>query len=61
MIGGDELYDLSFENSSMLSLVVDGGEEERFDDGIESDLVSPDLYDPLTFPDADCSNTSRER
>jgi hypothetical protein len=61
MIGGDELYEFPSENTLMLSVVMDGSEEERFDDGIESDLVSPDLYDPLTMTDADRTGTSRER
>ncbi len=61
MTGGDELYDVSSENSVMFALGMDEGEEERFDDGIESDLVSPDFYDPLMFLDADRTSSSRER
>jgi hypothetical protein len=63
MIGGDELNDFSLEGDYVYfdAVVMDDAEEELFDDGVESDVVSPCLFDTVTAPDGIPLNESRQR
>jgi hypothetical protein len=63
MIGGDELSDFSFDGDYLSSgtVLIEEGEEDLFDDGVESELVSPCLLDSVVAQDGVPINESRQR